>query len=71
MTCAEFHQDLVSLVGESLSSGAEVKQRQLQLLSSILSDMSEPTKMLVVKLNCETKCEAGMGVVVGMHSKVQ
>ena len=39
------------------SADAEVKGRQMQLLSSILADMSEPTRMLVVKLNCETKCE--------------
>ena len=56
-----FQNNLTSLVDRELSKSSEVnagvKGRQLQLLSLILADMSEPTDMLVVKLNCETKCE--------------
>ena len=52
---------MTSLVGRTLPGNsevdAEVKGRQMQLLSAILADMSEPTEMLVAKLNCETKCE--------------
>lgn len=33
-----------------------VKERQLQLLNSIVSDVSEPNKQLLTKLNCSTKC---------------
>ena len=58
----EFHDDLLSWVQEKLASEAEVKGRQLQLLSSILSDTSEVSKMLVVKLNCEAKCKRSGGV---------
>lgn len=49
----------MSLVGKYLDQNAdtEVKGRQIQLLSSLLADVSKPTKMLVAKLNCETKCE--------------
>lgn len=56
---ADFQQELTSLVGEHLeqNADAEVKARQMQLLSSLLADMSETTQMLVIKLNCETKCE--------------
>ena len=57
MLTAEFHQQLASLVEGSLDSNAEAKPRQMQLLSALVSDMSEPTAKLVAKLNCETKCE--------------
>ena len=36
--------------------GGSVKERQLQLLNSIISDVSEPNKQLLTKLNCSTKC---------------
>ena len=36
--------------------GGSVKERQLQLLNSIISDVSEPNKQLMTKLNCATKC---------------
>jgi hypothetical protein len=36
--------------------GGGVKERQLQLLNSITSDVSEPNKQLMAKLNCTTKC---------------
>ena len=56
-----FQQELTSLVEGYLSEGSEVddevKGRQMQLLSMILSDMSEPTDVLVAKLNCDTHCE--------------
>lgn len=55
----DYRHELTSLVGEYLdrSGDAEVKGRQIRLLSSILEDVSKPTKMLIAKLNCETKCE--------------
>lgn len=57
----DFQQEVTSLVEkrltESAEVNAEVKGRQMQLLSAMLADMSEPTEMLVTKLNCETKCE--------------
>ena len=56
-----FQQQLTSLVEQFLSElpdvDDEVKGRQVQLLSMMLADMSDPTDMLVAKLNCETKCE--------------
>ena len=58
---AAFQNELTSLVEGYLSEGSEVnhevKGRQMQLLSMMLADMSEPTDVLVAKLNCETKCE--------------
>ena len=56
------------MLGKYLDQNAdvEVKGRQIQLVSSILADVSKPTKMLVAKLNCETKCEICEGVRVGV-----
>lgn len=57
----------MSLVGKYLdqNADAEVKGRQIRLLSSLLADVSKPTKMLVAKLNCETKCEGVVKVPCG------
>ena len=41
---------------EDDGDGGSVKERQLQLLNSIISDVSEPNKQLLTKLNCSTKC---------------
>ena len=41
---------------EDGGDGGSVKERQLQLLNSIISDVSEPNKQLLTKLNCSTKC---------------
>ena len=41
----------------------------MQLLSMILSDMSEPTDMLVAKLNCDTHCECvSEGNICDLHN---
>ena len=41
---------------EDDGDSGSVKERQLQLLNSIISDVSEPNKQLMTKLNCATKC---------------
>ena len=48
--------NLISVVEEELKTEGGVKERQLQLLNSIISDVSEPNKQLLTKLNCTTKC---------------
>ena len=48
-------QELVSAVGEELRSEGDKRGRQLQLLSAITSDVSDPTIQLISKLNCEPK----------------
>ena len=50
-------QGLLETVRRELEGEPEVTERQLQLLSSITSDVSEPTKQLLMKLNCSPKCE--------------
>ena len=48
--------NLVSVVEGELKTEGGVKERQLQLLNSIVSDVSEPNKQLLTKLNCASKC---------------
>ena len=48
-------QELVSAVEEELKSEGDKRARQLQLISTIASDVSEPTTQLISKLNCEAK----------------
>ena len=43
------------MVEEELKSESGVKERQLQLLNAIISDVSEPNKQLLAKLNCASK----------------
>lgn len=50
------HQLLQAVEGK-LKGDPGVQERQLQLLSAIISDVSEPTKELLAKLNCGPKCE--------------
>lgn len=50
------HQLLQAVEGK-LNSDPAVRERQLQLLSAIISDVSEPSKELLAKLNCGPKRE--------------
>ena len=49
--------NLFQVVEEELKTEGSVKERQLQLLTSIISDVSEPNKELLKKLNCTPKCK--------------
>ena len=48
-------RELVSAVKEELKSEGDKRARQLQLISAIASDVSEPTTQLISKLNCKAK----------------
>ncbi len=52
---ADGGSSLLQVVDGELKTESGVKDRQLQLLSSIISDVSETNKQLLTKLNCTTK----------------
>ena len=56
MDFADVGSNLLKVVEGELTTEVGLKERQLQLLKSIISDVSEPTKQLLAKLNCTTKC---------------
>ena len=47
--------NLLQVVEGELKTEGSVREQQLQLLNSIISDVSEPSKVLLTKLNCTTK----------------
>ena len=53
----ECNHQLLQAVKGKLKSDPGVQERQLQLLSAIISDVSDPSKELLAKLNCGPKCE--------------
>ena len=55
-TITDVGSNLSKVVKGELKTEAAVKERQLQLLNSIVSDVSEPNKQLLTKLNCTSKC---------------
>ena len=55
---ADGGSSLLQVVEGELKTESGVKDRQLQLLSSIISDVSETNKQLLTKLNCTTKCNS-------------
>ena len=53
---ADVDSNLLKVVERELKTETDVKERQVELLKSIVNDVSEPTKQLLAKLNCTTKC---------------
>ena len=53
---ADIGSNLLQVVEGELKTETDVKERQLQLLNSIVGDVSEPDKQLLAKLNCSSKC---------------
>ena len=55
---ADLNGGLLETVERELTGDGNVKERQLILLKAITGDISEPSKQLIAKLNCESKCES-------------